>query len=58
MPEFDMNYAFLIVGILLTFAILASKLSSFFGTPLLLLFLSIGMLTGEDGIILHLHYTD
>ena len=58
MPEFDMNYAFLIVGILLTFAILASKLSSFFGTPLLLLFLSIGMLTGEDGIILHLYYTD
>ena len=58
MPEFDMNYAFFIVGILLTFAILASKLSSFFGTPLLLLFLSIGMLTGEDGIILHLYYTD
>lgn len=26
MPEFDMNYAFLIVGILLTFAILASKI--------------------------------
>lgn len=25
MPEFDMNYAFLIVGILLTFAILASN---------------------------------
>ena len=53
-----MNYAFFIVGILLTFAILASRLSSFFGTPLLLLFLAIGMLTGEDGIILHIHYTD
>ena len=58
MPTFDMNYAFFIVGILLTFAILASRLSSFFGTPLLLLFLAIGMLTGDDGIILHIHYTD
>lgn len=58
MPAIDIEYAFLIVGVLLTFAILASKLSAFFGTPLLLLFLSIGMLTGEDGIILHIHYTD
>ncbi|MEF2912730.1 MAG: potassium/proton antiporter [Succinivibrio sp.] len=58
MPEFDMNYAFFIIGVLLIFAIFASKLSSFFGTPLLLLFLAIGMLTGEDGIILHIHYTD
>ncbi|NLK85190.1 MAG: potassium/proton antiporter [Aeromonadales bacterium] len=58
MPSFEMNYAFLIVGLLLTFAILASRLSAFFGTPLLLLFLAIGMLTGEDGIILHIHYTD
>ncbi len=54
----DMNYAFLIVGLLLSFAIFASKLSSFFGTPLLLLFLAIGMLTGEDGIILHIQYRD
>ncbi|MGN1280287.1 MAG: cation:proton antiporter, partial [Succinivibrio sp.] len=58
MPTIDLEYAFLIVGILLSFAILASKLSSFFGTPLLLLFLSIGMITGEDGLILHIHYTD
>ena len=58
MEAIDVNYAFLIVGILLTFAILASKLSSFFGTPLLLLFLAIGMLTGEDGLILHIHYDD
>ena len=58
MPDFDMNYAFLIVGILLSVAIFASKLSSFFGTPLLLLFLAIGMLTGEDGVILNIHYTD
>lgn len=58
MPTIDMNYGFFIVGILLTFAIFASRLSSFFGTPLLLLFLAIGMLTGEDGIILHIHYTD
>lgn len=58
MQDFDMNYAFLIVGILLSVAIFASKLSSFFGTPLLLLFLAIGMLTGEDGVILNIHYTD
>ncbi|WP_406017587.1 potassium/proton antiporter [Succinivibrio sp.] len=54
----DINYAFFIVGLLLSFAIFASKLSSFFGTPLLLLFLAIGMLTGEDGVILHIQYTD
>ena len=58
MDMLDINYAFLIVGILLSFAIFASKLSSFFGTPLLLLFLAIGMLSGEDGILLHIHYTD
>ena len=54
----DMNYVFFIVGTLLTFAILASKLSSFFGTPLLLLFLAIGMLSGEDGLIIHIQYRD
>ncbi len=58
MNDFDLNYTFLIVGLLLTFAIFASRLSTFFGTPFLLLFLGIGMLTGEDGIILNIHYTD
>ncbi|MDO5352306.1 MAG: potassium/proton antiporter [Succinatimonas sp.] len=51
-------YIFFIAGLLLTFAILASKLSSIFGTPLLLLFLAIGMLTGEDGIFINIHYDD
>ena len=51
-------YIFFIAGLLLTFAILASKLSSLFGTPLLLLFLAIGMLTGEDGVIINIHYND
>lgn len=51
-------YIFFIAGLLLTFAILASKLSSIFGTPLLLLFLAIGMLTGEDGIFINIHYND
>ena len=54
----DIYYIFFIAGLLLTFAILASKLSSIFGTPLLLLFLAIGMLTGEDGIFINIHYDD
>lgn len=54
----NIYYIFFIAGLLLTVAILASKLSSIFGTPLLLLFLAIGMMTGEDGFFINIHYND
>jgi cell volume regulation protein A len=54
----DLYYAFFIGGVLLTFAIFASKLSKVMGTPLLLLFLGIGMLCGEDGLFIHIVYND
>ncbi len=58
MQNIDLYYAFFIGGVLLTFAIFASKLSKVMGTPLLLLFLGIGMLCGEDGIFIHIVYND
>lgn len=58
MANIDINYVFFIGGLLLTIAILASKLSAVFGTPILLLFLAIGMLSGEDGIFFHIVYND
>lgn len=58
MESVDINYVFFIGGMLLTFAILASKLSSIVGTPLLLLFLAIGMLSGEDGVFIKIVYND
>ena len=58
MNEIDINYVFFIGGALLTIAVLASRLSSFFGTPILLLFLAIGMLSGEDGIFIKIIYND
>ncbi|MBQ9273272.1 MAG: potassium/proton antiporter [Succinivibrio sp.] len=58
MENLDLNYIFFIAGVLLTFAVLASKLSSVMGTPLLLLFLGIGMLSGEDGFFIHIVYND
>ena len=58
LENIDVNYVFFIGGVLLTFAILASKLSAVVGTPLLLLFLGIGMLSGEDGIFIHIVYND
>lgn len=42
---------FLLGGGLMTLSILASRLSSFFGLPLLLIFLGLGMLAGEEGIL-------
>lgn len=42
---------FLLGGALMTLSILASRLSSFFGVPLLLIFLGLGMLAGEEGIL-------
>ena len=58
MESFDINYVFFIGGTLLTIAVLASKLSSFFGAPILLLFLAIGTLTGEDGPFIKIIYND
>ncbi|MBR4037476.1 MAG: cation:proton antiporter, partial [Tidjanibacter sp.] len=41
----------LLIGALLLFVgILASKISNRFGTPMLLLFLAVGMLFGTDGL--------
>ncbi|MCR5536659.1 MAG: potassium/proton antiporter [Succinivibrio sp.] len=54
----NIYYVFLIGGVLLTFAVLASKLSAVVGTPLLLLFLGIGMLSGEDGVFIRIIYND
>ncbi|WP_129139890.1 potassium/proton antiporter [Modicisalibacter coralii] len=42
---------FLFSGSLLALSILASRLSSLFGVPLLLIFLGLGMLVGEDGLL-------
>lgn len=41
---------FVIFGVLLLTSVLASKASSRFGVPALLLFLIVGMLAGSDGI--------
>ncbi len=38
------------IGALLVVSVLASRISERFGAPLLLLFLLIGMLLGEDGL--------
>lgn len=54
----DSNYIIFIAGALLTMAIFASKLSSYIGTPILLLFLAIGMLTGEEGLFINIVYND
>lgn len=54
----DLNYLFFIAGMLLSIAVLASRLSVLMGTPLLLLFLGIGMLTGEDGVFMRIVYDD
>lgn len=44
------NHIILIVAVLVTFAIFASVLSSRIGAPVLLVFLGLGMLAGEDGL--------
>ncbi|MBZ9538092.1 potassium/proton antiporter [Modicisalibacter tunisiensis] len=47
----SVNTLFLFGGSLLALSILASRLSSLFGVPLLLIFLALGMLVGEDGLL-------
>ncbi|WP_227370617.1 potassium/proton antiporter [Halomonas sp. M20] len=47
----SINTLFLFAGSLIALSVLASRLSSIFGLPLLLIFLAVGMLAGEDGIL-------
>src|SRR5262245_38369165 len=46
---FDANTLILVAGFLLFASVLASLLSTRFGFPLLVMFLVVGMLAGEDG---------
>lgn len=45
------NTLFLLGGLLIALSILGSRLSSKFGLPLLIIFLALGMLAGEEGIL-------
>ena len=47
----SINTLFLLSGFLLALSIMASRLSRLFGLPLLVLFLGLGMLAGEQGIL-------
>ncbi|WP_280545797.1 MULTISPECIES: potassium/proton antiporter [unclassified Halomonas] len=47
----SINTLFLLSGFLLALSILASRLSSMAGVPLLLIFLGLGMLAGEEGLL-------
>lgn len=46
----DANLIYLVIGLLLTVSIVLGTFSARFGFPLLLIFLGVGMLAGEDGI--------
>lgn len=46
----NLNYYLIIIGAVLFFSAYASKVSERFGVPLLLIFLGIGMLLGEEGL--------
>ncbi len=47
----SINTLFLLSGSLIALSILASRLSSVVGLPLLLIFLGLGMLAGEEGVL-------
>ena len=46
----SLNTFFLIIALLLFISVVASRVSSRFGMPLLLVFLVVGMLAGEEGL--------
>lgn len=58
MQQVDLNTLIFLGGLLLTSAVFISKISSLLGAPILLLFLILGMLVGEDGIIFKITYND
>lgn len=45
------NTLFLLSGFLIALSIIASRLSSLFGLPILIIFLVLGMLAGEEGVL-------
>ncbi|WP_163575724.1 potassium/proton antiporter [Halomonas faecis] len=45
------NTLFLLSGFLIALSVVASRLSSMVGLPLLLIFLALGMLAGEEGVL-------
>lgn len=47
----SINTLFLLSGFLIALSILGSRLSSLFGLPLLIIFLALGMLAGEEGLL-------
>ncbi|GAB2798797.1 potassium/proton antiporter [Halomonas shantousis] len=47
----SINSLFLVCGFLIALSILGSRVSSRIGVPLLVLFLGLGMLAGEDGLL-------
>ncbi|WP_148253949.1 potassium/proton antiporter [Aidingimonas lacisalsi] len=47
----SINSLFLLSGALIALSILASRLSAMAGVPLLVIFLGLGMLAGEDGVL-------
>lgn len=48
--DFQIELFLLVFSVLFFFSILAGKASSKFGVPALLLFLTVGMLFGSDGL--------
>ena len=54
----QLNYIFLISGLLLCSSIFASRISSIMGLPVLLLFLGIGMLCGINGVFFQIDFND
>lgn len=49
LPVTDINSALLVAGLLLALSVVASKLSTRYGIPALVLFIGIGMLAGSEG---------